>query len=1809
MDVASNTAVPEGAEQVYEIQTEQQHYEESDTGSVVDQNELIENNLLPGEASQTKEQNFTKNAQNDETKKQKLFEGSRQLLILNSIDDWKNNIVTWVDFGNYDRSAAATRRDPIKTSAVDWLLMMSKGVSLSQADLRAPVWEPMGWGGLPSLSITVVKTVMVSIDDTTATHLDWHADDTATLGVAWPEISAAGSPYRSAEIRGRPSLKHYHAGVSPQILTKITQTLDPTTAKFWQTSLQLRNEADAMWILRHRAKGAQVGDCHLPLLISAWQYYFDALAASDGTMVCSKLGQRNAGYAYNIYKDTNWIGSVAEQNKEIVNCIGMPQDYATFWALCCLPTQELFAAKTHSNGAVYQTPFGAWRRKLRTKMCVISEHTVVYPTTAPNWWINPNLILSFIEMYSMKFGLDDQVNDALYFCLQLPIATAVGTPLTVPEPVHSKDWFEGMVESGAGLDAIRQLHSSSPAATTAAWAFSKIMASAILGEAAETLVTDRAGVALTLNTYANAIKTTAAALSRPGSFAATVLCKFMKLPAPAIELTGIQGAFIPVGSLVPPASSSYHSLSHWQRESLPVVNGHGYTKLGPSLQEVWHPNVDIGPAHISTDANTYQLLLRYRLLDANPEHGSTFPRFDVPPSRHQGKITIPLTNPALKQKILMAARFGLRLTLLSGMTPEGDYDSLRDPAEAVELYNAWQYAGICPSVAGSDVQYGGRASTKQTEKADDTTAHRSAGKFALELAIRSAEAQQLQQRSAMFNRLQIRSTMSKTISVGGLASQGGLVNCDAPDDLMNRGSDDLCGWRLVAAALGSYVTVAEAKRRVASRIGKDPNIPAALPDMLSAMELSIIFETLKVDVLLVEETKEGTLLCYEVGEPMFDQVLYLSDQHWALRLEVRSLSKTTEGDGATIGSGEKHAPFTAKEKEVFYARAVESYNSRAIDKEQLVEAHSILFPDRAPPRSMTSLGTKLSGAPNTTGRTFPPEARTGCGPEECDCKPLSTRDVVLLTSIARGTTVCPQRNNSTAKKNNLTAQDLAKIVICSERYKKCDVNGRFRCVASWLVSHMGQAAEFVVSVGSWALVNTVSPTVWKWLWYDEGLGNANEDTWLQVSKGVHDNIRKNGLPHELGATDHDWVQVLYLHSLYGRGGVVVDWAQEFTNKANKPDPILAWDGGGYSETLATQIIRETVDEVVATAYPKAVPKPFDLFMDNAYEWLVSGSSAGIPSVLKNSPLRDLIIKEYGLHPRPTKRSVMEAIPREKVKSILQNTSPKIVAKAHMKLNETGGKARAIYGVTIWHYIFSNWLMAPLEKHLNHQAIDINLEGSAMLDEAVKRLGSVERNAVFNSYDYPDFNSMHTHDHMAELYKTAKKHALHAIRSQQNVVMAADDIELIEKGFDWLTEATYHQYVIHPDTGQIIETHSGLYSGNRDTTLTNTVMNIAYSRVVDRSLQTKYVDPAVVARLCHGDDIITVHATLQSAMLWNDEAAKCNLKGQESKLMIDHKHHEYLRIMGCDDDKFRGSLARCVATYVNGNWETDRVVGVWAKLQEAANSLATWKRRGANSGLTQELWNISRYRILTTQYAFSARDAKAVNIKQGPKPTNAPEPTYRGLAQNVTKPYIDQLTRGLPQELKPTPKERSKLTRILQKSTYGTELPLSYQQTDLTTIQPGAIQAVMDLGGEEGRTYRLRHNQPLTLSGKAKTDWQMRNRIKAMHHLLSVLDVKSRQMSHVEVISATTGAAREAVERVLEADAELTRSRKSNPKWHLPAELASTLTELEWTTAASASKWPETLLGTQSTPDTRAITDLEVVTDNYSVIQMSKVLLY
>jgi hypothetical protein len=94
----------------------------------------------------------------------------------------------------------------------------------------------------------------------------------------------------------------------------------------------------------------------------------------------------------------------------------------------------------------------------------------------------------------------------------------------------------------------------------------------------------------------------------------------------------------------------------------------------------------------------------------------------------------------------------------------------------------------------------------------------------------------------------------------------------------------------------------------------------------------------------------------------------------------------------------------------------------------------------------------------------------------------------------------------------------------------------------------------------------------------------------------------------------------------------------------------------------------------------------------------------------------------------------------------------------------------------------------------------------------------------------------------------------------------------------------------------------------------------------------------------------------SSLEFNRIARFCGLEANPAKQMNDKGTLEYLRLTYYEDGYVLGSLCRALASFVNGNWESDVSVDPIARAQACWEQCSGLLRRGLDSTLTVEILN-------------------------------------------------------------------------------------------------------------------------------------------------------------------------------------------------------------------------------------------------------------
>lgn len=529
--------------------------------------------------------------------------------------------------------------------------------------------------------------------------------------------------------------------------------------------------------------------------------------------------------------------------------------------------------------------------------------------------------------------------------------------------------------------------------------------------------------------------------------------------------------------------------------------------------------------------------------------------------------------------------------------------------------------------------------------------------------------------------------------------------------------------------------------------------------------------------------------------------------------------------------------------------------------------------------------------------------------------------------------------------------DLGTVVLAIVTNNQCCKNGMMaiKTLLRWYVGSRNQlvASLFLVLFGLKA-----NELDWDYIEL-HGLAFVCEDTWLDFQKYHHNKIRK-----QRGDGITTWrsgvvSNMLYWHVLYGRSTGTISWSEEADERICHIPTKLAFVDGFWSEDEADLLIKQSLSDV----FGKMVPhhrelEPMEVHFKRRFEWFASGSAVGYDATLTMSDIREIFGEEVTSSDRPrgNKRSVGETLCWDDIWKVTE-MDPFILAKGQIKLNELGGKVRSIYNVILDHFILDEMILCDIEGSLNTPGIDLKEDAfCALCSIKERRSWCLDRHCV-NSYDYPNFNALHQAKHYAMIYELASK--WYEINYPDNLVRK-QKITLC----NWLAKAIRNQWFFDPDKQVYYRTLGTLFSGSRDTTLVNTLLNKAYGHMIEVTNTRIYGVRATDKSFYHGDDLVSLGNDIVHSLMWNETAQKCGLGANSIKLITDIGYCEYLRFLYFPDGTVRGSVVRAIATFINGNWESVTEKNPISRARSLWDQMSIMFRRGLEATLCDKLFLLS-----------------------------------------------------------------------------------------------------------------------------------------------------------------------------------------------------------------------------------------------------------
>jgi len=506
---------------------------------------------------------------------------------------------------------------------------------------------------------------------------------------------------------------------------------------------------------------------------------------------------------------------------------------------------------------------------------------------------------------------------------------------------------------------------------------------------------------------------------------------------------------------------------------------------------------------------------------------------------------------------------------------------------------------------------------------------------------------------------------------------------------------------------------------------------------------------------------------------------------------------------------------------------------------------------------------------------------------------------------------------------------------------------------------------------------------------DRAISRAWNDNYPLRAKEFDLKMRETGYVDQYKLACDEKASIAYLHSLSAKAVGDADWVAEarerstvraefvdtWRSSAGKQglsssqamadyDAILNVSGvRASSDFIETKLTAETVKDYASRLLRENTNSRFsqiepelDTWWARRCEWGVAGALHCASETRGDSVLETLSSCPLnGKKSRVDKQVALAAASDSELDQIL-NEQPGIYAKPHTKRNELGGKLRAIYGVNFEHYVICSAVSGAIETITAGGPLFKPCSSGGKMEVFLTALNKSKQEGAWLSFDYSDFNMAHRHDYQAAVYEAYDELFASGVAQYAG--------SRLQRAVRWLRAACQNQYVWWPpvvgNEPGYTRVYQGLFSGVRDTTLLNTILNATYAKFVGASAARHGVPMTIEAGYYYGDDVLLRLQSDYQAVAWIAFALHVGLRANPQKCLVDTGTGEFLRVQV--GSSLNGSLARSVANLINGNWESVRARSPVERLAELLASYWVLKRRGALTewaatltGMAAEQW--------------------------------------------------------------------------------------------------------------------------------------------------------------------------------------------------------------------------------------------------------------
>lgn len=452
----------------------------------------------------------------------------------------------------------------------------------------------------------------------------------------------------------------------------------------------------------------------------------------------------------------------------------------------------------------------------------------------------------------------------------------------------------------------------------------------------------------------------------------------------------------------------------------------------------------------------------------------------------------------------------------------------------------------------------------------------------------------------------------------------------------------------------------------------------------------------------------------------------------------------------------------------------------------------------------------------------------------------------------------------------------------------------------------------------------------------------------------------------------------YLEQHFGRSNNVSDWKNEIYNRTTdtyhirmpkmtiKPTTVRAINGHHYpsmemqwqdAENVAhmpdtrrdpefyEELRKHIRDIAQVLVTKKGTRESLAHFYMRRHEWMSSGSSGGftIPE--------DTGAKGEGQRSvRVGKRAWAEHTKVGIIQATMYKGRPVEHAVASEKFEQ---KPRAIYGVEPIHYVINTYGTMGFEEKL-HKVPGLE-KGLGGYRDFATQMGRAfvtsQHDQECSMLDFADFNIHHTPEAQAIIFEEFAK-------AGERVGAHPDWI----RANTYVAQAKYNMTASFPGHAHKIKVLQGMYSGTRSTDLINTILNLAYFRVVQSWLASRGCIAHQLYHVHQGDDMWVNNTSKAWATLLYYSMNSMNFVFSPPKQMFGVGRGEYLRVLYVNGGA-TGYTQRALANYILRPIQNDIAQGpqTWAQtIQDATHTLC--RRHMPLQQLQWLYWDATNYWI-------------------------------------------------------------------------------------------------------------------------------------------------------------------------------------------------------------------------------------------------------